>query len=180
MVDIIKQRRSLQERPQSACNRQEPGHWEADFMLFARYGQAILVAHERTSRFTAVVRPEDRKARATAQALTDLMAPLPPNLRRTITFDNGSKFAHHHQLADQANIQTFFCDVRSPWQKGGVENAIGRLRRSMPRKADIAALADDDIQAIARRYNSTPRKCLDFRTPQEAFHDIQNSVALQT
>jgi len=88
MIDIIKQRRSLQERPQSAGNRQEPGHWEADFMLFARHGQAILVAHERTSRFTAIVRPGDRKANTTAQALADVIAPLPANLRRTITFDN--------------------------------------------------------------------------------------------
>ena len=180
MVDIIKHRRPLSERPAEADDRQASGHWEADFMLFAQYGQSILVTHERASRFTIIHRPQDRKARRTASHLADMLKTMPQSMRRTIAFDNGPEFALHHQLAAQIGIQTFFCDVRSPWQKGGIENAIGRLRRSLPRKTNLDTISHDDIIAAANRYNHTPRKCLDFKTPAEAFSQCKSNVALQT
>ncbi|MBT0668109.1 IS30 family transposase [Novosphingobium profundi] len=179
-VGFIRQRRPLAERTQEAADRRLPDHWEADYMLFARYGQSILVAHERASRFTVIVRTRDRKAPRTARHLTEILGPLPDSLRRTIAFDNGTEFARHHQLADTLGIATYFCDVRSPWQKGVVENAIGRLRRSLPRRTDLDAIDCATIQAAIDRYNSTPRKCLDFRTPEEAFSAFQSTVALQT
>lgn len=179
-VDIIKQRRPLDERPAQADARDVAGHWEADFMLFAQYGHCVLVAHERASRFTLIERPQDRKADRTARHLAAMLQPLPDSLRRSIAFDNGPEFALHHQLRDQLGIQTFFCDVRSPWQKGGVENAIGRIRRSLPRKTNLDRLPQKAIAAAAHRYNHTPRKCLDFLTPAEAFSRIQSTVALQT
>ena len=171
MVDIIQHRLSIEHRPKSAENRQVPGHWEADFMLFATYGQAILVAHERRSRIVVIVRTHNRKADTTAQALGDILAPLPHRLRTTMTFDNGPEFARHHQLAQQLGIQTFFCDTHSPWQKGGVENAIGRLRRVIPRKTNLDSFSDRDVDRVAQLYNNTPRKCLGFKTPAEAFND---------
>ncbi len=177
MIDIIKHRRPLSERTCEADDRQSPGHWEADFMLFAQYGQSILVAHERTSRFTIVHRPQDRKARRTAIHLADMLSDLPQAMRHSITFDNGPEFALHHQLASQIGIQTFFCDVRSPWQKGGIENAIGRLRRCLPRKTNLSTISEQAIRAAADRYNHTPRKCLDFLTPAEAFsQSVQNML----
>jgi IS30 family transposase len=180
MVDIIKHRRPLSERPAQADDRQTSGHWEADFMLFARYGQSILVAHERASRFTIIHRPQDRKAQRTAGHLADMLKALPQSMRRTIAFDNGPEFALHHQLAAQIGIQAFFCDVRSPWQKGGVENAIGRLRRSLPRKTNLHAVEQVAITHVIDCYNHTPRKCLDFMTPAEAFYRDKSTVALQT
>ena len=164
----IPHRNPLSLRPVDAADRQTPGHWEADFMLFAAYGQNILVAHERRSRATLVIRPPDRKAEPTAAALAMMLAPLPPPLRQTMTFDNGTEFARHHRLTEQLGVQTFFCDPHSPWQKGGVENAIGRLRRTLPRKTDLDAIASDRIAAVAQAYNNTPRKCLDYLTPIEA------------
>src|SRR3546814_11251829 len=101
-------------------------------MLFAQYGQCILVAHERASRFTFIERPQDRKADRTARPLAALLQPLPSSLRRSIAFDNGPEFARHHQLSKQVDIQTFFCDVRSPWQKVGGANALGTPRTSHP------------------------------------------------
>jgi IS30 family transposase len=180
MIDIIKHRRPLSERPLEADDRHSPGHWEADFMLFAQYGHSILVAHERASRFIIIHRPQDRKARRTANHLADILDTLPRPMRRTIAFDNGPEFALHHQLAKQTGIQTFFCDVRSPWQKGGVENAIGRLRRTLPRKTNLDAIDHAIIRHAADRYNQTPRKCLDFLTPAEAFSHFNSNVALQT
>ena len=170
-TSFIEQRRPIGERPDGAGNRQNPGHWEADFMLFATYGQALLIAHERSSRLTLVARTPNRKATVTAQALGRLLEPLPQPLRATITFDNGTEFAQHHRLHQQLGVDTFFCDTRSPWQKGGVENAIGRLRRYLPRSTNLDHVTSAQLQCLASAYNHTPRKCLDFRTPAEAVSD---------
>jgi IS30 family transposase len=167
-ADLIKQRTPIALRPGDADDRQTPGHWEADYMLFARYGHNILVAHERTTRLILLAKPPDRKAARTAQALADLIGPWPSAMRSTITFDNGTEFADHYRLTEQLSLQTYFCDIRCPWQKGGVENAIGRLRRDLPRKTDLDTLSTEQLVAIAARYNNTPRKCLDYQTPAEA------------
>lgn len=88
--------------------------------------------------------------------------------RQTVTFDNGTEFARHHHL-HPLGIATFFCDPHAPWQKGGVENAIGRLRRRLPRQTDLATLTDSRFTEVVQLYNNTPRKCLDYRTPAEVF-----------
>ena len=167
-ASFIQQRTPIALRPTSANDRQEPGHWEADFMLFSRQGQNILVAHERTTRLILIARPPDRKAARTAQTLASLIRRWPTRMRSTITFDNGTEFADHYRLTEQLGLRTFFCDPHAPWQKGGIENAIGRLRRYLPRKTDLDALSMDQLIAIAARYNNTPRKCLDYKTPAEA------------
>ena len=160
---------SIHQRPAHVANRLQPGHWEADAMLFSTPGQAILVAHERHSRLTIATRQDSLKADPVAAALIAMLTPMPGSLRQSITFDNGTEFTRHRHIADQLGIEPFFCDPRSPWQKGGVENAIGRLRRSLPRKTNLHALPDPHIDAILARYNHTPRKCLGFQTPAEAF-----------
>ena len=179
-ASAIKFRRSISERAVDVADRATPGHWEADFMLFARYGQGLLVAHERQSRFTILDHPPDRKAKRTARRLATLLKPIPPSLRQTLTIDNGTEFALHYRLTEQLAMQTYFCDPHSPWQKGGVENAIGRLRRRLPRKTNLADLSSRQIASIVNAYNNTPRKCLDFKTPAEAFSLLKSTVALQT
>ena len=168
-VEHIKNRVSLALRPDAAADRASPGHWEADLMLFRIHGQAILALHERASRLTAIVRQPNKAAAPVVDAIETLLSPLPGNLRRTITFDNGTEFAFHEKLRHRLGIQTFFCDPYAPWQKGGIENAIGRLRRALPRKTDLAALTPRRILQLASLYNHTPRKCLDFQTPAEVF-----------
>ena len=168
-VQHIKGRVPIALRPAAVSDRANPGHWEADLMLFAAAGQAILAVHERSSRLLAVTRQPGKAAAPVAAVLDAILAPLPARLRRTITFDNGTEFALHHRLRDTLGIQTFFCDPHAPWQKGGIENAIGRMRRALPRKTDLANLTANQIIALARRYNHTPRKCLDFQTPAEVF-----------
>ena len=163
---------SIHDRPATIATRQQAGHWEADAMLFSRPGQAILVAHERRSRLTVAVHQPSLKADPVAAALTSLLRPIPPELRHSITFDNGTEFTRHQRIARQLGVQTFFCDPRAPWQKGGVENAIGRLRRDLPRKTDIAALPHAQLDAILAAHNNTPRKCLGFLTPAEAFQPL--------
>ena len=93
---------------------------------------------------------------------------MPDALRQTITFDNGTEFACHLALHD-LTIETFFCDPYAPWQKGGIENAIGRMRRFIPRKTDLATLSTRRFRRLIAAYNNTPRKCLDWRSPAELF-----------
>lgn len=165
----IKHRTSLDNRPPEAADRRQAGHWEGDLVAFARYGHNLLALHERTSRLVALKRTPTKKADAVARSLAQWLAELPPALRRSITFDNGTEFAAHHRLRNQLGLATFFCDPHSPWQKGGVENAIGRLRRHLPRKTNLDSLTPRQINALAQRYNHTPRRCLDFQTPAEVF-----------
>ena len=155
-----------------ALDRCQAGHWEADFMLFSRLRQSILVLHERTSRLTAIVKTTSRRALPTVKILARWLEPLPKRLRRSLTIDNGTEFAEHHRLHKKPGLLTFFCDPHSPWQKGGIENAIGRFRRFLPRKTDIATLKPQDLQRFIHAYNHTPRQCLDFRTPAEVFSRV--------
>ena len=177
-ASFIDGRRPIAERPDIA-DRAVPGHWEADLMAFSAPGQSLLFLHERSSRFLRVTRQCGKTAHSVADALIRQLHTVPAPLRRTLTFDNGTEFALHRRLVDTLNLDTFFCDVRSPWQKGGVENAIGRLRRYLPRKTNLPALSEADIDDHTRRYNNTPRKCLGFLTPAEVFSSIQR-VALQS
>ena len=169
---LIKHRVPIDQRPKAADDRRQPGHWEADFMLFAAYGQSVLVLHERTSRLTALVRTKSRKAEPTAKTLARLLKPLPKALRLSLTFDNGPEFAQHHRLNRRPGLKTYFCAPHSPWQKGGVENAIGRVRRFLPRKTNLDQLSPDEILLATQLYNHTPRQCLDFRTPAEVFSQM--------
>jgi len=177
---LIKQRRSITERPAEVEGRGTPGHWEADFMMFSRCGQGLLVLHERQTRFSMVQRQVDKKAILTARTIARQLAKLPQAMRKTISFDNGNEFAEHHRLHKTLCVQTFFCDPHSPWQKGGVENSIGRLRRPLPRKTDLNSVTAAALKRHVRRLNDTPRKCLDFKTPAEAFSKLKSIVALQT
>lgn len=167
-ASFIALRCPLSERPEEANGRQTPGHWEADLMLFTSRKQAILTLHERHSRLLIATRIPGKKAEPIAGIMKDILAPLPPEWRQTVTFDNGTEFAYHYDL-HALDIETFFCDTYSPWQKGGVENAIGRMRRRLPRKTDLAALPENRFVELIQAYNNTPRKCLDFQTPAELF-----------
>ena len=167
-ASLIHLRCPLAEGPQSAQDRRTPGHWEADLMLFRTYGQAVLTMHERHSRLLIALRPQGKASAPIAAAMARVLAPLPREWRQTVTFDNGTEFARHHQLHD-LGIETFFCDTHSPWQKGGVENAIGRMRSTLPRKTDLSGLSEDRFVQLEQAYNNTPRKCLGYRTPAEIF-----------
>ncbi|KFL27631.1 hypothetical protein JP75_25185, partial [Devosia riboflavina] len=155
---LIQDRISIAHRPLEVGARQSPGHWEADLMAFARYGQNLLVLHERWSRILLAIVLSSKHAEPVAHAITALLAPLPPDMRQTITFDNGTEFARHN-LLHRHGIDTFFCDTHAPWQKGGIENAIGRMRRSLPRKTDLDQIDAQRLRLHLLTYNTTPRKC---------------------
>ena len=167
---FIPHRAPLTQRPPAAADRTTFGHWEADLMAFGRRGPVVLALHERHSRLLLALRQPGKTADTTAASLWQLLAPLPPAWRQTIAFDNGTEFARHFHL-HPLGIQTFFCDTHSPWQKGGVENAIGRLRRPLPRTTQLGVLSEAEFTATIQLYNNTPRRCLGYRTPAEVFRD---------
>ena len=135
----------MHERTKSANDRREPVHWESDFMLFSKYGQAVMVNHERTSRIVLANIQPNKAAKPVVDVLKKQLASLPQSLRKTITFDNGTENAYHYKLRKPLGIKTYFCDVRAPWQKGGVENAIGRLRKNLPRKSGMSKISQRQL-----------------------------------
>lgn len=136
-VSRIPNRIPTQERPKHIHKKREFGHWEGDLMCFKKNSQHILVLREWKSMFTLSSPLPSKKADSTAQTLITLMKPLPRKARKTITFDNGGEFAKHHQWREVLELPSFFCDPYASWQKGGVENTYGRLRRDMPRSSNL-------------------------------------------
>jgi IS30 family transposase len=174
----IPNRVSIDQRPAEADARIAFGHWEGDLMHFRRQKDILLTLQERCSRLTLAERLASKDANDTADAIIDQLAALPSTAVQTITHDNGGEFARHERVKDAIGLRAFFCDPHSPWQRGGIENANGRLRRDLPRKASLSGYTDEDIDSIVWNLNATPRKCLGFRTPIEAFAS-QLGVALE-
>ncbi len=165
--DIIKDRASIHNRPSVVNARGEAGHWEGDLIICKRT-RPVLVLHERKSRMTLAARLTGKTAAETISVMLAVFGRINPKLRRSITFDNDTAFAQHGLLRSMRDMTTWFCDAYASWQKGGVENANGRLRRWLPRDIDLDALSDHDIQEIAVTANLTPRKCLGYKTPFQA------------
>jgi transposase, IS30 family len=180
-VETIKNRISIHNRPKIIAERKSFGHWEADLMSFQHNKQNILVASERKSRKIFAHKLPNKKSKTVRKRLRDSLKKLPPSLRRTITYDNGTEFAQHHELNVDCNMKSYFCDTHSPWQKGGVENGIGRLRQDLPEGTNLNGVTPQKLDQIVRRKNNTPRKCLGFLTPNEVWAKaiISSTVALQ-
>lgn len=138
-------------------------------LVIRKRTRPVLVLHERKTRLTLMARPMGKTAAETVSQLMAILKRLAPEMRRSVTFDNDTTFARHAWLRGMLSATTCFCDACASWQKGGVENANGRIRRWLPPNTNLDALDDDDIQEIAMTLNLTPRKCLDFLTPVEAF-----------
>ena len=165
----IPNRISIHHRPTKAHLRSQFGHWEGDLMHFRRQRDILLTLQERKSRLTLARRLPSKDAEVTAEAIAGELGGLPAIARRTITHDNGGEFARHQTVTAEIGTRAFFCDPHSPWQRGSIENANGRLRRELPRKTSLADYTDDDIDDVIWTLNTTPRKCLNYRTPIEAF-----------
>jgi IS30 family transposase len=174
----IPNRVSIHDKPK--VGKKVFGHWEGDLMSFLKNSQHILVLREKKTMFTLSLPLPSKTARDTAALVTSLMNKIPPNARKTLILDNGLEFAKHEQWLKELNLPSFFCDPYSPWQKGGVENTNGRLRRDLPRKTDVKSMKKEDFDEVIENYNSTPRKKLKWKTPIELFNKNLNRVALQT
>ncbi|MGB0662105.1 MAG: IS30 family transposase [Mangrovicoccus sp.] len=173
---------SLSHRPDRISERTEFGHWECDLMMFRKeYGKVNVTSLvERVSRYAVVMRNEDRRSRLVMEALIQGLAPLPADARQSITFDRGTEFSAWRHLKAGIGADAWFCDPQAPYQKGTVENTNNRLRKYLPRSTEPTALTNRYLRSICHRLNSTPRKCLGYRTPAEVFEtklmEIQNRL----
>ena len=163
----IRDRASIHHRPEAVNGRAEAGHWEADLIICKRT-RPVLVLHERRSRVTLAARLTGKSAAETVSVMMGVFRRMDPALRRSVTFDNDTVFARHALLRSMFDMTTWFCDAYASWQKGGVENANGRLRRWLPRSIDIDAVSDEELQEIVLIANLTPRKRLGYTTPFQA------------
>jgi len=163
---------NIKHRPEEIANRETFGHWEADLVIFRRdFGKANITSLiERKSRYQVIIRNQNRNSSGVLGAIQEQLRPLPSKGRQSITFDRGSEFMAWKTLHQSLGIRSYFCDTASPYQKGSVENANGRLRRYLPLETNLQALEQDTLSTIALRMNNTPRQCLGYRTPGEVFN----------
>ena len=147
----------IRDSPKTIESRGEAGHWEGDLIICKRT-RPVLVLHERKSRVTLAARLTGKTAAETISAMLAVFGRIDPHLRRSITFDNDTAFAQHGLLRTMRDMTTWFCDAYASWQKGGIENANGRLRRWLPRHLDIDRTSDQDIQAVSYTHLGPPRR----------------------
>jgi IS30 family transposase len=166
--DTIAEKTHISQRSDDADARETVGHWEADLVICKR-SRPVLVLHERKTRFTLMSRLAGKTAAETIAAMMATFRRLDPRMRGSVTFDNDTCFARHMLLRAMLSATTYFCDAYASWQKGGIENANGRIRRWLPRGTNLDEINEADIQEIAMTTNLTPRKCLGYRSPVEAF-----------
>ena len=160
---------SISERPAEAEDRAIPGHWEGDLILGGTAsGSAIGTVVERTSRFVLLLHlPDNHTAEAVQDAIVAKMAQLPAILRRTLTWDQGKEMANHAAIAEAADLDIYFCDPHSPWQRGTNENTNGLLRQYFAKGTDLSVFPADYLDYVAAKLNSRPRKTLGWKTPAE-------------
>jgi IS30 family transposase len=167
---LIPDRLSIHERPKEFLK--EFGHWEGDTVIFAGGKGALVTLYERISKVVLAKKVPQKKADIVEEALQNILEDLPEESRKSITFDNGGEFARHMSLREFLVDKTYFCDPYSSWQKGGVENANGIIRRDVPKGSKGKDYTDSDIQLIIDDINNTPRKSLGFLTPIEKFNGL--------
>ncbi len=167
----------ITERPEIIETRSRIGDWEADTVIGRQGGAVLVTLAERKSRFSIIVKAENKTATAVSAAITKSMAPHASNVH-TLTYDNGKEFAYHQQVSDGLDAKGFFAHPYHSWERGLNENTNGLIRQYLPKGTSFDDLTERDVQDIMDKLNNRPRKCLGFRTPNQVFLKEKSEIAL--
>lgn len=171
IVDAV----SIAERPPAADSRAIPGHWEGD-LLIGKRGTQIVTLVERRSRFVLLIRVAAADSATVVAALARRVQQLPRALRQSLTWDRGKEMAQHARFTIATDVQVYFCDPRSPWQRGSNENTNGLLRQYFPKGFDFRNVTQQQLDAVARKLNERPRETLGWKTPAEVLNKTVASI----
>lgn len=160
IIDAI----SIRKRPAEVEDRAVPGHWEGDLLAGGK-NTHIATLVERQSRFVMLVHVDGKDSNSVVGALVRQVKQLPEGLMSSLTWDRGMELAHHKRFTVATDVDVYFCDPQSPWQRGSNENTNGLLRQYFPKGSDLSVYSQKDLDAVALRLNARPRKTLGFRTP---------------
>lgn len=166
---------SIRQRPAEVEDRALPGHWEGDLLEGAR-GSFVATLVERQSRYVLLVRLPNKGTHTVVRALSRRVRRLPHGLMKSLTWDRGTELAAHRTFTMATDVQVYFCDPQSPWQRGSNENTNGLLRQYLPHRADLATYSQTQLDAIAFRLNTRPRLTLGFQTPAATLAAIVASM----
>ncbi len=174
-VGQIKDTVSIRERPASVEDRAVPGHWEGD-LIGGSKNSYIATLVERRTRYVMLVKVANKDTAGVVSALIKQASKLPRELYKSLTWDRGKEMADHQRFTLATNIQVYFCDPQSPWQRGSNENINGLLRQYLPRGTDLTLYSQQRLNAIARQLNERPRKTLDYQTPAKRFGECVAAI----
>ena len=167
IVDAV----SIRERPAEAEDRAVPGHWEGDLVSGTNNSHMVTLV-ERHSRFAMLIKIHGKDTAAVVGALSRHARKLPRELRRSLTWDRGKEMSDHKRFTIATDVQVYFCDPHSPWQRGSNENTNGLLRQYFPKGTDLSVYSQAYLNRIAQRLNQRPRKTLGFESPADKLRAV--------